>query len=91
MVDAACQLLGETGLFGAELSLFELDSDVETPGAEVYLAVPTAAPYVTCAVPDPFDVLQYLLVHPPLDLPVPVHLLPLRQGLELRHRCHSRC
>ena len=80
-VHEACALLQATGFFGPEHTLVETESEVEAR-AEIFLNVLTEASYVTCTVRDPFDVCQFLLVHPPPDGVFQAELLPARPGFE---------
>ena len=79
-VREAVALLEQTGLFHDDTSLVSAASEAEAIGGDVFLAVPTNAPYATLTVTDPASVLQYLLVHLPPDGTPPIAMLPLRPG-----------
>ena len=79
-VREAVALLEQTGLFHDDTSLVSAASEAEAVGGDVFLAVPTNAPYATLTVTDPSSVLQYLLVHLPPDGTPPIAMLPLRPG-----------
>ncbi|CAE6968992.1 unnamed protein product [Symbiodinium sp. CCMP2592] len=76
-VQQATPLLQASGLFPDDTTVVEADYEANTLVMDSFLALPTAAPYVTCTLADPFAPTHLLLLHPTPGAEPPFSSLPL--------------